>query len=305
MRDSLYHLLNFDIDRYLNPWIPHNRLGYFPKPLQHFLGLREQPQKEPPTALQWPITFLSTVAGLCLVAGVYNYAPGIAALHPPVIIASLGASAILDYNAVRSPLAQPRNAILGHTFSAICGIAVSKLFQLSPNYHEITWVSGAVGCALASLVMSITNTVHPPGGATAVLTSTEVQIVAMGWTFIPVVLLGTLLMLAVALIFNNIMRQYPIYWWTPADVGRKLRHDTKEQDAEAQTQDKLARVESETSSERTLHQELRHMSIVDGIEMVKISPYQIELPSHLQLSDDEVVLLEHLQNRLQTHGEVG
>ncbi len=36
-----------------------------------------------------------------------------------MIIGSFGASAVLIYGAIRSPLAQPRNLIGGHVFSAI------------------------------------------------------------------------------------------------------------------------------------------------------------------------------------------
>jgi len=216
-------LLNFDIDRYLNPYIPHNRLDVFPQPFRRLLGKRLEPQKEPPAALQWLSMFVATLGGLCLVGGLYNYAPGIARLNPPTMIASLGASAVLDYNTIRSPLAQPRNAILGHTLAALVGVSVSKLFQLDDTlFTQNSWVAGAVACACASLVMSWTNTVHPPGGATAVLACTEAQIVHLGWWFVALVLLASVLMVTVALLLNNVVRQYPMYWWTPEATGGKL-----------------------------------------------------------------------------------
>lgn len=279
--------------------------------------------------LQWPITFLATVAGLCLVAGIGNYAPGITAWHPPVLIASLGASAVLDFNTIKSPLAQPRNAIIGNTLAAICGTAIAKLFQLNPDFDNIQWVSGAVGCALASWVMSLTNTIHPPGGATAVLASTETMIIAMGWKFVPIVLLDSCLMVVVACIFNNILRQYPIYWWTPANTGRKLREEKRkeqqEQDQKTVEEGKAqAKAMSDTSryarspllvprhisltdnnSDRTLRRELSNrVEFVDGIEDVHIRAYRIELPHHLKLEDEEVMLLEKIQERLRTHGEI-
>lgn len=228
----LYQILDFDIDRYLNPWIPHNRLNYLPKPVSRWLGHRSSPAKEPYAVLQWPVTFAATVAGLCLVGGIGNYAPGIVDWQPPVIIASLGASAVLDFNTIKSPLAQPRNSIVGNTLAAICGVAVAKGFEhyssfYAPYPNNIQWVAGAVGCALASLVMSLTNTIHPPGGATAVLASTQTQVIAMGWRYVPIVLLDSTLMVIVALIFNNILRQYPVYWWTAGETGRKLRQQRR------------------------------------------------------------------------------
>jgi len=236
--------LNFDIDRYLNPWIPHNRLGRVPKPISRFLGYRSEPAKEAPSYIQWIWTFVATFLGILLVGAVYKYAPGITAHHPPVIVASLGASAILDYNAIRSPLAQPRNAVLGHALSAITGVGISKLFQHNPNFEDIQWIAGAVACAVASLTMTLTNTIHPPGGATAVLAATNATTIAMGWWFVPVVMTGTLVQLGVALLINNIMRQYPIYWWTPANVGRKAR---KPKFGEAETKDEEKNTEEPSS----------------------------------------------------------
>lgn len=223
----LEQLLDFDIDRYFNPWIPHNRLHILPKPISRWLGYRSEAQRDPRAAFQWPITFAATVAGLCLVGGIGNYAPGIVEWHPPVVIASLGASAVLEFNTIKSPLAQPRNSVIGNTLSAICGVCAAKLFQLNSNFDNIQWVSGAIGCALASWVMSLTNTIHPPGGATAVLASTEVHVIAMGWRYIPIVLLDSVLMICVALIFNNLFRQYPVYWWTLAKVGHNLRQERR------------------------------------------------------------------------------
>ncbi len=44
-----------------------------------------------------------------------------------MIIGSFGASAVLIYGAVRSPLAQPRNLIGGHLISAVIGVTAYKL----------------------------------------------------------------------------------------------------------------------------------------------------------------------------------
>ena len=44
-----------------------------------------------------------------------------------MIIGSFGASAVLIYGAIRSPLAQPRNLIGGHIISAVIGVTTYKL----------------------------------------------------------------------------------------------------------------------------------------------------------------------------------
>ena len=48
------------------------------------------------------------------------------------IIGSFGASAVLIYGAVRSPLAQPRNLVGGHIISAVIGVISYKLFYPFP-----------------------------------------------------------------------------------------------------------------------------------------------------------------------------
>ncbi|KAM3417852.1 hypothetical protein BST61_g6073 [Cercospora zeina] len=305
-------LLDFDIDRYISPYIPHNRLYILPDCASRWLGYRHEPQKEPWHALQWPITFLATVAGLCLVGGIGNHTAGILAWHPPVIIASLGASAVLDFNTIKSPLAQPRNSVIGNTLAAISGVAISKLFQHNSNFDNIQWVSGAVGCALASWVMSLTNTIHPPGGASAVLASTQIEVIRMGWKYVPIVLLDSVLMVVVALIFNNLMRQYPLYWWSPGSVGSKLRkerrqekHENEDDGAGGKDEEKgePPKLDSSPSDDDSDDYALRKefcdaVDFTDGLEEIHISPYRIIMPRHVKLEDHEVMLLQNLQVRI-------
>jgi len=44
-----------------------------------------------------------------------------------LIVASFGASAVLVHSAVKSPLAQPRNLVLGHMVSGLTGVTVYKV----------------------------------------------------------------------------------------------------------------------------------------------------------------------------------
>ena len=78
-----------------------------------------------------------------------------------IIIGSFGASAVLTYGAIRSPLAQPRNLIGGHMISAMIGVASFQLFEAFP------WLAASFAVATAIAVMHMTKTLHPPGGATA------------------------------------------------------------------------------------------------------------------------------------------
>ena len=73
-----------------------------------------------------------------------------------LLIGSFGASAVLTYGAVRSPLAQPRNLVGGHVVSAISGVIAWKLFHADP------WLASAFAVATAIAVMHFTRTLHPP-----------------------------------------------------------------------------------------------------------------------------------------------
>lgn len=74
-------------------------------------------------------------------------------------------------------------------------------------------------CGVASFVMSMTGTVHPPGGATAVLAAVDPTTEALGWMFVPFIMLGSVFMFCVACLINNIQRQFPVFWWTPRETG--------------------------------------------------------------------------------------
>ena len=123
------------------------------------------------------------------------------------LIGSFGASCVLVYGVIQSPLAQPRNLIGGHVISAIVGVSMAKLFP------DIIWLSSALAVAGAIVLMQITKTLHPPGGATALIAVTgSPAILKLGyWYVLTPVLSGALILLLVALIFNNMTtnRQYP------------------------------------------------------------------------------------------------
>lgn len=130
-----------------------------------------------------------------------------------LLVGSFGASSVLIYGVINSPLAQPRNLIGGHVISAIIGVTVQKLAG-----GEM-WLASALAVSLAIVGMQMTKTLHPPGGATALIATVgSVQLKALGyWYVLMPVLLGVLLLLAVALVFNNVTatRSYPAnrHWY--------------------------------------------------------------------------------------------
>lgn len=116
------------------------------------------------------------------------------------------------------PLAQPRALIFGHFFSALVGVIMATIFQFDLNRGvnpDLQWLAACLATAIALLVMHLTKTTHPPAGATALLPCVDPGIWALRWYFLPVVLLSSALVLASALIVNNIQRQYPKFWIAP------------------------------------------------------------------------------------------
>jgi hypothetical protein len=169
-------------------------------------------------------------------------------------------------------------------FAAVVGVGVTKLFMLRSDFESLRWIAGAVCTALASLVMGLTNTVHPPGGATALLAAVDPTIGAMGWFFVPLVLIGSLLMLGCALVVNNIQRQFPMFWWTPRDVGRKKGPPDIEKTSEV----------PQASRERRI-------SRVVGLlweNSIIITPNQVVIPDGFTLGLEEKGILEVLRDRL-------
>ena len=127
-----------------------------------------------------------------------------------MIIGSFGASAVLIYAAIRSPLAQPRNLIGGHVISAIIGVTAYNLL------HNFMWLAAAVAVATAIAAMHATKTLHPPGGATAliaVIGSQKIHNLGYLYAIIPAGF-GAVIMLIIALLINNIpkSRKYPEFW---------------------------------------------------------------------------------------------
>lgn len=123
------------------------------------------------------------------------------------LIGSFGASCVLIFGATHSPLAQPRNLVGGHLLASVIGVSIHKLLP------DQLWLSAALAVSLAIVGMQITKTMHPPGGATALIaTIGSEKIKALGFQYVLTpVLTGVLILLVVALIVNNLPpnRSYP------------------------------------------------------------------------------------------------
>ena len=128
-----------------------------------------------------------------------------------MIIGSFGASAVLIYGAIRSPLAQPRNLLGGHILSAFIGVTAFQWLGGEP------WLAAAMAVSTSIAFMHITKTLHPPGGATALIAVIGGESVHnLGYLYVVMpAALGAGVMLIVALIVNNMpkSRKYPEFWF--------------------------------------------------------------------------------------------
>lgn len=125
-----------------------------------------------------------------------------------LLIGSFGASCVLIYGAIGSPLAQPKNLFLGHLISALVGVTIYKVM----GNH--IWIAAPLAVSLSIIGMQMAKALHPPGGATALIAVTGgSSITNLGYEYVfSPVLTGVSLLFIAALIFNNIphKRQYPV-----------------------------------------------------------------------------------------------
>ncbi|ATE66913.1 HPP family protein [Rhizorhabdus dicambivorans] len=118
--------------------------------------------------------------------------------HMPLLIAPIGAAAVLLFAVPASPMAQPWAVIGGNLVSALVGVAVGRL-----GADPMLSAGLAVGGAIAA--MALLRCLHPPGGAvalTAVVGGPAIHDLGFGFVIAPVGL-GTVLLLAMAWGFHR------------------------------------------------------------------------------------------------------
>ena len=146
-----------------------------------------------------------------------------------MLVASMGASAVLLFAVPHGPLSQPWHLVGGHLVSALIGVSCAVLIA-----NPLLAAPLAVSLAIAA--MHYLRCIHPPGGATA-LTAVAggASVHALGYQFVLTpVLLNALILLITAIVVNYpfTWRRYPASLLTPSDNSKlakatapdKLRH---------------------------------------------------------------------------------
>lgn len=123
----------------------------------------------------------------------------------PLIVAPMGASAVLIFAVPASPLAQPWPVVGGNTISALVGIAVFR-------HIGDPMIAAGLAVGLAILAMSLCRCLHPPGGAaalTAVIGSDGVHAAGYAFAFAPVAL-NSIALVSLAMVFHRMStHSYP------------------------------------------------------------------------------------------------
>ncbi|SMQ61855.1 CBS domain-containing membrane protein [Devosia lucknowensis] len=142
--------------------------------------------------------------GILATAGVTALALG-HGLEFPLLMAPIGASAVLLFAVPSSPLAQPWSILAGNCLAALVGISCAQLMGPTP-------VAAALAVSVSIGLMLTFKCLHPPSGAVALTAVVGGPVIAdLGYAFVvwPVGINSVLLLLA-ALLFNRLTgKQYP------------------------------------------------------------------------------------------------
>ena len=132
--------------------------------------------------------------------------------------------------------------------------------------------------------MVLTKTIHPPAGATALLAAVDSTVSHLGWYLLPLVLLSSVLTAVSALMINNIQRQWPVYWWTPADLSKGRGRDIE--------------IAAPKDNKFSMEGKMSHDEGYNRSQDIIITLDRIIIPEHVFLAAEERGVLEVLRDRL-------
>jgi CBS domain-containing membrane protein len=199
-----------ELVRYLGPL-----LHYF----QKFSGV--EGKKAPPMTkpFEIPVSSILAFIGLFLVTitDYFYLTKNFYANHDekfPISMLSgaFAATSVLLYEAYQSPLAQPRSVFGSYCVCSFAGVSVRLICDIIgiPRY-----VTAPMAAAFGILGMNLTKTVHPPGGAVAIIAVIGGKTVeGLGYGYCLTAMGGAFIMITWACLGNNLIptRQYPLYW---------------------------------------------------------------------------------------------
>jgi len=147
------------------------------------------------------VAFAGTAAALLGADALLDLTP-----HP-WLLASLGGSSVILLGMPRGLMARPRSFFGGHPLSTAIALAMRALARRSGGPLEV-WAALAVATALAA--MMATRTVHFPAAANPLVVFAED---ASWWLLLTPLLLGLIVLFAIALVANNLPRPWGAGPW--------------------------------------------------------------------------------------------
>ncbi len=115
-----------------------------------------------------------------------------------LLMAPFGATAVLVFGVPDSPLAQPKNVILGHLITAFIGVVFTQ-------YIGVTPITLAIATGLGVTAMLLSKTTHPPAGANPIL----IMLSGQSWGFlITPVLLGAMIIVLVGKVLRIMQNKF-------------------------------------------------------------------------------------------------
>lgn len=115
-----------------------------------------------------------------------------------LLMAPFGATAVLVFGVPDSPLAQPKNVILGHLITAFIGVVFVQ-------YVGVTPLTLAIATGLGVSAMLLSKTTHPPAGANPIL----IMLSGQSWGFlITPVLIGAVVIVLVGKALSMLQNKY-------------------------------------------------------------------------------------------------
>jgi CBS-domain-containing membrane protein len=192
----------------------------------------------------WIFAFFGSLGSILLIEAIMSAHTAFQAVYrSPLIISSFGASAVLVFGVIESPLSQPRNLFLGHFVSGLISVVMTRLWVRNGSYvtslentefYTPTFINGSLCMSVSLIAMLVLGVLHPPGGATGLAAATERGVILLSWRYLPVLVASSAIMLGWAMIVNNLgRRRYPLYWWSSetswvADVSENLEQQKLE-----------------------------------------------------------------------------
>jgi CBS domain-containing membrane protein len=158
-------------------------------------------------AISWREKLISAVAaGLAISLNAWLSHALLPGDYQVFLAASMGASTILVIAVHHSPLSQPWAVIGGHLVGAVTGLLAAHLVA------DVV-LACMLAMLLAVLLQMTLSCLHAPGGGTALLPILGgAALQAEGFGFVGVVLLNAVVLVAAALLVNNLLpgRRYPL-----------------------------------------------------------------------------------------------